>query len=160
MPHDHPPSARLIAPGLLRPILVDPALKAAESPARQAFVKRHDETPISITVGSERRFLISEAIAVDACTDAYQGPNGEDYQPDPEEDLSLNTSAVAGLAIYGYLWGCPSFFGLGGGIVGFGIGGGGVDGDVVLVVVVLAEGGVATFLVAAGVRRRRREHLC
>ena len=160
MPHDHPASARLVTPGLLRPILVDPALNPDGSPEWQAAVEILEATPVSITVGCERRLLVSEEVVVDACTDAYQGPNGEDYQPDPEEDLSLNTSAVAGLAIYGYLWGCPSFFGLGGGIVGFGIGGGGVDGDVDLVVVVLAEGGVATFLVAAGVRRRRREHLC
>ena len=46
------------------------------------------------------------------------------------------------------------------GCFGFGLGDGGVHGDVVPLVVVLVEGTDAASLGAVGVHRRRREHLC
>ena len=160
MPHDHPASDRLITPGLLRPILVDPALNPNGSPEWQAAVEILEATPASITVGRERRLLVSEEVVVDACTDASHGPNGEHHQPDCDDNSSHEASAIAGLAFLGDLW-SSSFFDLGGGVVvGFELSGGGIDDDVILVVAVLAEGTVAASLGAAGVCRQRREHLC
>jgi hypothetical protein len=50
MPDDHMASDRLETPGLLRPILVEPAVDPPDSPERQAVVMELDGTAVSTAV--------------------------------------------------------------------------------------------------------------
>jgi hypothetical protein len=50
MPDGHMASDRLETPGLLRPILVEPAVDLPDSPERQAVVMELDGTAVSTAV--------------------------------------------------------------------------------------------------------------